>query len=427
MDKIDSFNAEVRRNFKFNFTVNLLDVSFFMFGSSFISASGVLLIYVTHFTRNPLLIGLIPVIATAGFLVPQLFTANIVERAPVKKFFPFKLGFFFERVPVFLLAPTALLLATRSPTLALAALFLCFAWQNFGAGMLMVGWQDMIAKIIPVQSRGRFFGLSNFLGNFAGILGATAVSWMLAKNEFPGGYVRSFACASVFILISWICLGQTREPPDPTTKPVVSHRDYFKALPQTIRANPNFQSFLLAQIVSSFGAMASGFLLVYAIERWTLSDGKAATYNIAFLISMSAANLALGFLADHMGHKIVLEIGLLMNIVCFALALVASSPVWFYAIFALRGINNAGNFISGLSLPLEFSEPQDRPTFIGLASTLPGIAGTFAPLLAGVLAGSIGYPPLFAITAVIALIAYGMMKWLVRDPRHLAREDSGQI
>ncbi len=422
MDKIDSFNAEVRRNFKFNFTVNLLDVSSFMFGSSFISASGVLLIYVMHFTQNPLLIGLIPVIATAGFLVPQLFTANIVERAPVKKFFPFNLGFFFERVPVFLFAPAALFLATHSPKLALAAFFLCFAWQNFGAGMLMVGWQDMIAKIIPVQSRGRFFGLSNFLGNFAGILGATAVSWMLAKNAFPGGYVRSFACASVFILISWIFLGQTREPPDPTTKPVVSHRDYFKALPQTIRSNPNFQSFLLAQIVSSFGAMASGFLLVYAIERWTLSDGKAATYNIAFLISLSAANLALGFLADHKGHKIVLEIGLLMNIACFILALVASSPVWFYAIFALRGINNAGNFISGLSLPLEFSEPQDRPTFIGLASTLPGIAGTFAPLLAGVLAGFIGYPPLFAITAVIALIAYGMMKWLVRDPRHLARE-----
>ena len=36
-----------------------------------------------------------PVIATAGFLVPQLFTANLVERSPRKKFFPFNLGFFF--------------------------------------------------------------------------------------------------------------------------------------------------------------------------------------------------------------------------------------------------------------------------------------------------------------------------------------------
>jgi MFS family permease len=427
MNKIDNFNDEVRRNFKFNFTVNLLDVAFFMFGSSFISSSGVLLIYVTHFTQNPLLIGLIPVISTAGFLIPQLFTANIVERAPLKKYFPFNLGFFFERVPVFLYAPTALLLATRSPVLAITLFLLCYTWQNLGAGMLMVGWQDMIAKIIPVQSRGRFFGLSNFLGNFAGILGATTVSWLLAKNEFPGGFVRSFAIASVFIFFSWIFLGLTREPPDPTSKPVVSHRDYFKALPQTIRSNPNFQSYLLTQIVSTFGAMASGFLLVYAIERWTLSDGKAATYNIAFLIALSAANLVMGFLADRKGHKIVLEISILGNIACFLLALLASSPAWFYAIFALRGINMAGNFISGLSLPFEFSEPQNRPTYIGLASTIPGIAGTFAPLLAGALAGTIGYPPLFAITAVIAVIAWGMMKWMVRDPRHLAREKTETI
>ena len=131
----------------------------------------------------------------------------------------------------------------------------------------MVGWQDMIAKIIPVQYRGKFFGLSNFLGNFAGILGASTVSWLLAKNAFPGGFVRSFAIASVFILLSWIFLGLSREPPDPTTKPVVSHRDYFKALPNTIRSNPNFQRYLLTQIVSTFGAMASGFLLVYAIEH----------------------------------------------------------------------------------------------------------------------------------------------------------------
>jgi len=422
MDNVDHYNAEIRRNFKFNFTVNLLDVATFMFGSSFISTSGVLLIYITHFTKNPVLIGLIPVIATAGFLVPQLFTANMVERAPIKKFFPFTLGFFLERIPVFLLAPAAIFLAIRFPTAALAAVFLLISWQNFGAGLLMVGWQDMIAKIIPVQSRGKFFGLSNFIGNFAGILGATAVSWMLAKNEFPGGFVRSFALASVFILISWICLGLSREPPDPTTKPVVSHLDYFKALPRTLRSNPNFQRYLLTQIVSAFGAMASGFLLVYAIERWTISDGRAATYNIALLIGQSLANLLLGFLADRKGHKLVLEISILSNITCFILALLASSPVWFYAIFALRGINLAGNFISGLSLPFEFSEPQNRPTFIGLASTLPGVAGTIAPLLGGILAGIAGYPPLFAITTVIAIASLGMMRWLVRDPRHIAAE-----
>lgn len=417
-----SYEDEVRRHFKFNFTVNLLDVAAFMFGGSFMSAGGVLPIYVLHFTQNPLAIGLISVIASAGYLLPQLLTANLVERAPVKKFFPVNLGLFMERLPVLLLAPTAFLLATNSPTLALLVFFILFAWQNFGAGTVMVGWQDMIAKVIPVQSRGKFFGLSNFIGNLSGILGATTVSWLLANQQFPTGFVIAFGCAAVFNLLSWVALSLTREPRDPTSKPVVSNRDYFKALPRVIRSNLNFQRYLLAQIMAAFGAMGAGFLLVSAIARWTLSDGEAATYMIALLVCQSIANLLLGFLADRKGHKIVLEIAILANLASFGLAILAPSPAWFYAIFALRGINFAGGFISGISLPLEFSAPQDRPTYIGLASTLPGIAGAVAPLLGGALAGWIGYELLFAVSAAITLIALILMKWLVRDPRHRLEE-----
>jgi MFS family permease len=418
MSSASSYTDEVRRHFKFNFTVNLLDVSCFMFGSSFMSSGTVLPIYVTHFTKDPLAIGLLSVITTSAFLLPQLFTANRVERAPLKKYFPFNLGFFFERLPVMLLGPSALLLATHSPSLALIAFFVLFAWQNVGAGSINVGWQDMIAKVIPVQSRGKFFGLGNFLGNFTGILGAATVSWLLGRFEFPNGFAIAFGCAAVFNFASWCFLGLTREPRDLTTKPAVSNGDYFKALPAVLRANPNFQKYIATQIVSTFGAMASGFLLVYAIERWTISDGQAATYNIALLLGLSAANLLLGFLADHKGHKLVLEIGILANIAVLVLALLASSPAWFYAIFALRGVTQAGGFISGLSLPLEFADPQNRPTFIGLANSLPGIAGALSPLLAGVLARGLGYPLLFAISAAVAIAAYAMMKWLVADPRH---------
>ena len=375
-------------------------------------------IFVTHFTQNPLLIGLISVITSAGFLVPQLFTANLTERAPLKKYYPFNLGFFVERLPVLLLAPATFFLAVSSPGLALAAFFVLITWQSAGAGTVMVAWQDMIAKIIPVQSRGRFFGLSNFLGNFTGILGASVVTWLLRKYEFPTGFVIAFGIASAFIFISWIFLGLTREPRTEPTKPVISNLAYFKALPQIIRTNPNFQAYLFTQIVSAFGVMGAGFLLVHAIQRWHLTDAQAASFNIASLLGQSAANLLLGFLADHKGHKIVLEISILLNIIAFILAIFAPIPAWFYLVFALRGMSMGGNFISGMSLPLEFSEPEDRPTFIGLAGTLPGIAGAVAPLLAGGLAGAIGYPTLFIVSTSIAVVSFGMMKWLVRDPRH---------
>jgi MFS family permease len=418
MPPITHYEEQIKKNFRFNFAVNVGDVAAFMFGSSFMSVSTVLPIYIIHFTNNPILIGLISVIASAGFLLPQIFTANIVERAPIKKFFPFNLGLFLERIPVMLLAPTTFFLATTNPTLALIVFFLLISWQNFGAGALMVGWQDMIAKIIPVENRGKFFGISNFVGNFSGILGAATVSWLLTNNAFPNGFVIAFACAATFNMISWGFLGLTREPRDPETKPHVSHSDYFKALPAVIGANRNFRNYLITQIFSVLGSMAAAFLLVYSLQKWNLSDGQAASYSIALLLAQSISNLLLGFLADRTGHKFILEISIGANILSFLLALIAPSPTWFYAIFALRGVNLAGNFISGMSLPLEFSEPMNRPTYIGLASTIAGVAGALAPIIAGTIASTTGYPTLFTISAIIAMVALILMHWLVREPRH---------
>ena len=74
---------QIERNYRWNFLVNSLDGATFWLGMSFISSTVILPLYVSHFTTNPLLIGLIPFLATAGVFLPQLFVANAVERAPL--------------------------------------------------------------------------------------------------------------------------------------------------------------------------------------------------------------------------------------------------------------------------------------------------------------------------------------------------------
>ena len=43
----------------------------------------------------------------------------------------------------------------------------------------------------------------------------------------------------------------------------------------------------------------------------------------------------------------------------------------------------------------EFTEAENRPTYIGLANTIPGVAGALAPLIGGWLAGAVSYPGMF--------------------------------
>jgi len=408
----------IKRNYRWNFTVNVLDGASYWLGVSFISTSIILPLYVSHYTTNPILIGLIPFIATAGIFLPQLFMANAVERAPLKKYFPVNLGFFLERVPIILLVPTTFFLAVNQPVLALASFFILLTWYAFGAGVILIGWQDMIAKIFPVEKRGRFFGIANFIGNGTGILGALAVPLLLERSDFPDGYVLAFAAAATMIFLSWVFLALTREPKVYSQKPPVSQLDYFRTLPSVLRRDRNFRIYLISQIIFSLSGMAVGFLAVYTVQTWKLADAVASGYTIALQIGLAVANLAFGFLADRKGHKLILEIGFMLSVISLGLAGFAPSPLWFFPIFFLRGAVMAASFVSGISIVYEFTDADNRPTYIGLANTIPGVAGAIAPLIGGWLVGVISYQAMFALSAVLAAASWVLLRFVVREPRH---------
>ncbi len=419
MDADPAIQQEIQRNYRWNFFVNTLDGATFGLGMSFFSSEIVLPLFVSHFTDSPLAIGLIAFLGWGGVLLPQMFMANAVERAPRKKLFPMTLGFFLERLPIFLLAPVIYLLAAGRPLLTLVLFFVLYTWHNVGAGVIIVGWQDMIAKVIPVDRRGRFFGLSNFIGNGAGILGALAVPLVL-EFAFPLGFVLSFAITAALLFLSWASLSLTREPAVYSSKPAVSQLDYLRSLPDVLRRDHNFRFYLLAQIVFALSGMAAGFLVVYAVQTWRLPDAQAGGFMIALQVGLTLANLFFGFLSDRKGHKLSLEICLLLNALALVLAILAPGPAWFFPVFFLSGAVSAGTFISGISIVYEFTAAENRPTYIGLANTIPGIVVAVAPLLGGWLAGATSYRSMFILSAIAAAAAWLLLHFAVREPRSLA-------
>jgi MFS family permease len=240
---------------------------------------------------------------------------------------------------------------------------------------------------------------------------------VLANYEFPQGYQFAFTCAAVLVLLSWFWISMTREPAVYSTKPRVSQLEFLRALPRVLRADGNFRRYLTFQILSAISMMASGFLIVYASQKWNLPDSMAGGFIIALQIGQSAANLLFGFVSDHKGHKLTLEVCILLGVASLGLAIVAGSPAWFFLIFFLRGMMLAGNMLSGMSIAMEFSSVEDRPSYIGMANTIPGVAAALAPLFGGWLASVAGYPVMFGLAAGVGLAGFGMLRWSVREPR----------
>jgi MFS family permease len=408
---------QVKRDFRHNFIYNMLDGSFFWFGFSFLTPSIILPMYIRHFTENPIILGLIPMISTLGFLIPQIFTVNWIERLPRKKFAVVNIGLFSERLPLILLPIATFFLANQSPLLNLIVFFILFFWHSFGAGSIAVGWQDMVAKIIPVERRGFFFGLTNFLGTASGVLGAGAAAWCLSLFAFPNGYALNFTTAAFFIMLSWFALAQTREPAVTHPKKSISQWQFFKTLPAILRNDKNFLRYILCQIVLALGGMANGFIIVYIAQRWQIPDSQSGNFTAAMLVGQAVANIFFGPLADRKGHKLVLEISYLLGFAALGLAILSPNPAWFYIVFAMRGINAAGSFLSGISIIFEFTSPEMRPTYIGLSNTISGIASGIAPLVGGLLAMWLNYPILFGISLGIGLLGLVLLRWSVNEPR----------
>ncbi|MDX1613725.1 MAG: MFS transporter [Candidatus Promineifilaceae bacterium] len=421
-----AIEAELAQNYRWNFAVNLLDVANFWFGLSFISSATIVPLFISKLSDSPIPVGLAAVIAQGGWFLPQLFVANFVERLPRRKPMVINLGFFLERLPMWFLVLAALL-ALRRPTLALVLFLLAYAWHGLGAGLVGPAWQDLIARVFAVEQRGRFLGISLFVGAAAGAISAGFSARLLRDYPFPTNFVYSFSLAALFITASWFFLSLTREPALPVTAPRRSQRQFLAELPTLVRQEHNFRHFLWARLLLALSGMGTGFVTVAAVQRWDVPDSVVGGYTLAFLVGQTAGNLFFGLLADRRGHKLSLELAGLFSFSAFALAWLAPAAGWYFLIFALLGVVTGATVVSGILVLMEFSVAEKRPTYAGLTNTAVGVVSTAGPLLGALLAAA-DYSLLFAASAFIGLLAFATMRWWVQEPRfwHPAQQSAGK-
>ncbi len=412
------FQRQVETNFRWNFTVNTVDLSFYTFGFTLVSQATVLPLLVSHLTSSKLLIGLIPATYSLGYLLPQLLTANFTESLRRKLPFLTLVGGLVERTPFLWIGLVVWLLAKPSPTITLVAFFVLLATTAAGNGLCNPAWYDMIAKAIPVRRRGLWAGVSNSLGAFMGIAGAAVAGRILIEKPFPDNFALCFLLTSAAMLISWFGLAANREAVSPTFKPVIGLGKYLSQLPAVLRRDNNYVHFLIGRSVANLGGMAAGFFMVYGVERFSLGGADAGALTAVLVGSQALLNLLLGNLADRRGHKLVLMLGTFIMALAAIAAWMATSPAWLYVAFALLGASLAADTVSGMNIILEFCAAEDRPTYIGLTNTLLAPAKILSPILGGWLATLMGYSPMFLVALGVSVLGGLLYVVWVREPRH---------
>ncbi|MBI1276714.1 MAG: MFS transporter [Anaerolineaceae bacterium] len=414
---------EIRKNVRFNFTVNVLDAAFYGVGvlglASFVT---VIPLFLNSLHASTLLIGLITSFHAIGWQLPQLFTASRVSK--MKQYKPFVMWMtLHERWPFVGLMLIAILLPFLGEQLALVLTVLMVLIFALGGGLAANAWQSMIAKVMPKNRIGTFYGTQSGVANLTAAVGAVAAGFILKNMPFPQGYIVCFFITSVTVFISMAFLGVTREPhhdQEMETSPEMPHVvevDYgWRKMWGILREDVNFRWFLTARTLAQFANVALAFYTLYAVKHFGMNEQMAGILTGVLLLSKTVASPLLGWVGDRWGHRTVLVSGALIMSLAAAMAISAPSVGWFYVIYALAGLADASMWTVAMAFTQAFGVGSHKPLYIGLANTLTAPFALLAPFIGGALADSFGFGATFSISIVTGLLAAWVFQYGVRDP-----------
>jgi MFS family permease len=410
---------EIRQHLKHNVTVNLADGSLFGAALGFASFSTILPLFVNSMTDSTTLIGLVPAIHSAGWLLPQLFTASYVSRLRRYKNNVLMMTIH-ERVPFLGFAIVALLIPKIGIQLALALTMILLIWQGLGGGLAANPWTSMISKIIPPDSRGTFFGMQGGLVNLFISISAVGAGYLLDAFASPFDFAACFFIASIFLTLSWFALASTREPLDEEKIIPEQKTHFWDDAKKILKKDKNFNWFLSARTLAQFASMGFSFYIIYALREFNMTEIIAGYFTATLTISATIANMSMGWLGDKFGHRSMVILGAVAILLSSFLAWVAPSINWFYPIFVLAGIANVSMWTIAMTMTVDFANAEaERPMYIGLSQTLTAPAAILAPIVGGFLADSAGFESTFIVSTVLAVVMLGILIFLVKEPRKL--------
>ncbi|NWG07022.1 MAG: MFS transporter [Chloroflexi bacterium] len=412
LSKVEQF---ARRHLRYNITVGLMDGGMFGIALGFASFGTILPLFVASMTNSATLIGLVPAIHSAGWLLPQLFTASHTSRLRRYKR-TVLLNTIHERIPFLGFAVVALLLPKIGLQAGLILTFLLLTWQGLGGGFTANPWTSMISKIIPPENRGTFFGTQAAVANLFISGAAIAAGYVLNGYEAPLNFAICFFTATFFFTTSWIALAFTREPTD-FDKVIDEHPiPFWQGAINILKRDNNFNWFLVARTLSQFATMGFAFYIVYALRRFQMDEVTAGFLTATLTIAQTVANAGMGWLGDKIGHRAMLIVGAAAATLSSFLAWIAPSLAWFFPIFVLSGFANVSIWTNGMTMATTFSDEKERPFYIGLAQTLTAPATMIAPLLGGWIADTQGFVITFALSAMLSVAMMGILVFIIKEP-----------
>ncbi len=404
---------DVERNLPFNFSALLAHGVFGQTGFRLINAPTFLPHFVAELSGNASGAAVMRAVQSLGQFLSPLLAASLVEHRPYAK----RLGVIFGsamRLQLLLLGLIALFIP--SGELALWLVWICIGLFGLALGMQGVAFQVVMAKVIPLDRRGRLLGLRDVTSGVV-LIGVSAVGGFLLNGfGFQTGHGLTFLLAFALTSLGLGAFASVREPAGRDLRERSSLGRRVRELPALLRTDPDFGRFLGARVLASAGRGALPLYVVWFGQQFGITGTQLGALTILFSLSQSGGTLVWGHLGDRTGYKSVFLLSTVAWISGTGLLLVSPTLVAAYVTYGLVGAGLGGFMIAGQNLVLEFGSERDRAMRIAAHNTGTELVGMLGFLGAGLLADAVSLEAAFA--ASMGLQVLTIVRLLgMREPR----------
>ncbi len=395
-----------------NLVVFLLHGLLGMTGFRLIQAPTFLPAYVSILTGSSAAVGAARAVQSLGMFLSPLIGASLLEARPRAKRLALVFGFA-TRLQILILA---ILAFTASERVAGTALWLVlFAW-GLCNGLQGVTFNELIAKIVPVRSRGRLVGLRNLSAGLSLLLVSAVAGWILDAQGYPRGYAWTFLLSFTLATIGLLCLAFLREEAHELPRVPIGLRRRLQDVPVLLRSDRAFARYVAARLLATAAGGALPFYVLWIGARFGLSGSRLAGLTVAYTLAQSLSALPWGMLGDRFGYRIVFLGGQTVWMVGTLTALRAEIPQAGYLAFLAVGCGLSGTLIAQQNLALEFGDARDRPLRIAIGNSLAEALGALGFLTGGLIAQSWSMAHVFVASMTLQALALGLALRL-EDPR----------
>lgn len=366
--------------------------------------------------------GCLPMLNRFGQSIPPLLLSQRISNLPRKKFAlagtSFCMGLSF-------LALSQIWYWTQGSFYAMPFVFLviyAFFFVSTGISQLLIN--TLIGKLVTTTTRGRLAATGSLIGGTIAVFSA----WFLLRNWLEadtGKFELVFGFTGVSFCIASLISLTFKEEKDSQRNVIQKSFPLLKSSLKTVIVDRNFRRLMIVASMFGMCVVLTPHYQTLARERLDVNFRSLIPWVIAQHIGASLITVPMGWLADRLGNRIVLQLLLLCLCATPILGLVLSwsgdfGRTMFPFVFFLLGlVPITVRFLTNYTL--EVTDRSNHPLYLstlGLFISLPVIASS---MLFGALVDIAGFEVVFLI--VLGFLLTGLaMTFRIEEPRSTAQK-----